>query len=294
MPQVHKIRKIAQRGAKFVQEMVQGFIDDDCMDISAALSYYMALSLAPILFVLVLVAGGLFGEQAISGKIYAQTVELIGERAAEIVQGLLQNAYHGSDSWWATVASVFTFVLGATTVFAVLHTSLNKIWRVAPRQRRAFAVILRQRLLGLLILTLIGILLVATIIAEQVLEIIAQRFTFLLPKLPELLVNLPGQAITYAILLCLFTLVFKFLSDAQLRWFTTLAGGAFTTGLFAIGKVAIGFYLLRSGLGGVYGAAGSFVVLLTWIYYSAAIFLLGAEFIKVYASRVNDNLSLRD
>jgi membrane protein len=89
-------------------------------------------------------------------------------------------------------------------------------------------------------------------------------------------------------------LVFKFLSDAQLRWYTTLAGAVFTTGLFAIGKIAIGIYLLRSGLGGGYGAAGSFVVLLTWIYYSAAIFLLGAEFIKVYAGRVGDHLSLKD
>jgi membrane protein len=155
-------------------------------------------------------------------------------------------------------------------------------------------VILRQRLLGLLMLMLIGILLVATIIAEQVLEIIGEKFTFLLPKLPAVLVNLPGQAITYGILLCLFMLVFKFLSDAQLRWYTTLAGAVFTTGLFAIGKIAIGIYLLRSGLGGVYGAAGSFVVLLTWIYYSAAIFLLGAEFIKVYAGRVGDHLSLKD
>jgi membrane protein len=283
-----------QQTIRFVREMVNGFISDDCLDISAALSYYMALSLAPILFILVLVAGSLFGEQAISGKIYTQTVGLIGEQAAEIVQSLLRNAYHGSESWWATAVSIFTFLVGATTVFAVLHNSLNKIWKVAPRQQRAFTVILRQRLLGLLMLMLIGILLVATIIAEQVLEIIGEKFTFLLPKLPAVLVNLPGQAITYGILLCLFMLVFKFLSDAQLRWYTTLAGAVFTTGLFAIGKIAIGIYLLRSGLGGVYGAAGSFVVLLTWIYYSAAIFLLGAEFIKVYAGRVGDHLSLKD
>ncbi len=294
MPQIQKLRGIAQRGLRFIQEIVQCFIDDDCLDISAALSYYMAFSLAPILFMLVLVAGSLFSEQAISGKIYAQTVGLIGPQAAEIVQSLLLNAYHGSDSWWATVVSIFTFLLGATTIFAVLHNALNRIWQVAPRQQRAFVVILRQRLLGLLMLIVIGVLLVVTIIAEQVLDIIANRFTFLLPKLPTLLVNVPGQAITYSILICLFTLVFKFLSDAHVRWFTSLAGALFTTGLFAIGKICIGFYLLQSGLGGVYGAAGSFAVLLTWIYYSAAIFLLGAEFIKVYAGRVKDDLSVRD
>lgn len=294
MPQTTVYRRFFRRTFKALQKIVNGFIADDCLNTSAALSYYMAFSLAPILFILVLVAGSVFGEAAISGKIYAQTERFIGEQAASIVQTLLQNAYHGSETWLATVISIVTFLVGATTVFGALHSALNRIWQVAPRRQRAFRKLIEQRLLGLLMLLLIGILLVAIIIFEQAVGVIQTRFSFLLPKLPEVFSSWASSLLSYSVLLILFTLVFKFLSDARLRWLTSLAGAGFTTALFAVGKWAIGLYLLHSSLGGVYGAAGSFAVLLTWIYYSSAIFLLGAEFIKVYAQHTGDDPNRAD
>lgn len=280
----HKLRR-------FVGELLTEFDKDDCMDISAALSYYMAFSIAPILFLLVQVAGAVFGEEAISGEIYIHTKDLVGETAASVIQSLLQNAYVGQGSWWATLIGIVTVLLGATTVFAVLHSSLNKIWHVNRRERKAFVLIVWQRALGLFMILLIGLLFMAMLVANAVLDIIYERFAFLTVRLPAFVDNLRGQALTYSSIGLLFLLVFKFLSDARLRWRTAFAGALFTTLLFALGKEAIGYYLTRSSLGAVYGAASSLAVLLTWVYYSSAIFLLGAEFIKVYARRVGDDLN---
>jgi membrane protein len=266
-----------------VAKSAEAWLDDYAPSMGAALSYYTLFSLAPLLIIAIAVAGLFFGEEAARGEIVAQIRGLIGADGAAAVQGMLKSASAPAESLLAMAISLVTLFIGATTVFGELQSDLDRIWRVpAPARENGLLALLRARLLsfgmvlGLGFLLLVSLLVSASIAAFgrwshgffEGREAYLQAFTFV---------------ISFAITTLLFAMIYKFMPRARIAWRDVWVGAAATALLFEGGKVLIGLYLGKTGVASAFGAAGSLVVLLVWVYFSAQIFLLGAEFTWVYS-----------
>jgi membrane protein len=260
------------------------WIDDKSPRLGAALAYYTMFSLAPMLVVATAVAGLVFGEEAARGEIVGELQSLVGETGGRAIESLLRSANQPSQGIWATVVGVFTFLLGATTAFVELQDALNTVWGVQPKPGRGIMGLLRDRLLSFAMLLVIGFLLLVSLGMSAAISAISG---FLGSRLPGLsfLVQTINVVVSLAVVTVLFGLIFKVLPDVKLAWKDVWIG-AFATGvLFTIGKYLIGLYLGRGSVASAYGAAGSVAVLLLWIYFTAQLLLLGAEFTQVYANR---------
>lgn len=257
---------------------------DKCPRLGAAISYYTLFSLAPVLIIAITIAGIIFGHEAAQGEIVAQIEGLVGRNGAEAVQTMLQNAYQSSDSTWATIIGVVTLIIGATGVFVELQDSLNTAWEVIPKPGRGIMGILKDRLLSFGVVLGVGFLLMVSLILSAAITAVNTYIS----------ANVAGTAflwqavnfiLSFAVVTFLFAMIYRLLPDVKLDWKHVWVGGVVTAALFSIGKFVIGLYLGNSSVASAYGAAGSVVVLLVWVYYSAQIFLFGAEFTQVYARR---------
>jgi membrane protein len=266
----------------FIDELFKEFSEDNCWNMSAMIAYYTAFSLAPTLVIVIAIADIFLEKQAVSGEIYGQIRNIVGDNAAEVIQNLIKNASLATDTTLGTIISSLTALLGATTVFVSLHTSLNSIWQVYHLQEQGILVLLRQRLAAFLMLLAIGFLLIALIVLNTVSDFVYAHFIEIFAVPPSLFLRLAHSVVSFLSIMVLFALVFKILSDVKFRWRDLWAGAALTSGLFILGRWGISFYLTKSNISSVYGAAGSLAILLTWIYYSTIILFLGAEFIKIY------------
>ncbi|MEP0547541.1 MAG: YihY/virulence factor BrkB family protein [Rhodothermales bacterium] len=268
-------------------ETVTRFVGDSAPRLGAALAYYTVISLAPLLLVFVGVMGQVLGREAARGEIVGQVEGAIGPEAAELVQQAIEAAGRDNSGLIATVLGVVALFLGATTVFVNLNGSLNTIWGVEPvpgqggllRQVRTFFV---NRLTTFAALLGIGFLLVVSLGVSAAIEAAAAFFADRLPVPPGTL-RLVNLVVSVGVITLLFAYIYRAIPDVRIAWRDVFTGAFFTAVLFTLGKYLIGLYLGRSSVGSAYGAAGALVVLLVWIYYSALIFFLGAEFTQVYA-----------
>lgn len=250
---------------------------------AAALAYYTIFSLAPLLILAIAIAGAAFGEDAARGEIVRQIQGLIGRQGAEAVQTMIENASQpGSGGTIATIFSIATLLFGASGVFGQLQEALNTIWEVKPDPSRGVKTMVYSRFLSFAMVLVIGFLLLVSLILSAVLAGISTYFSNLFPILASF-----GQVInfvvSFGVTTLLFALIYKVLPDVRIPWSDLWVGAAVTSLLFSIGRYLIGLYLGNSGVGSTYGAAGSIIVVLFWVYYSAQIILLGAEFTQVYA-----------
>jgi membrane protein len=266
-----------------IKQSVSSWMNDYAPSMGAALAYYTLFSIAPLLLIVIAVAGVFFGPEAARGEIFEQLHGLIGEEGAIAVQGLLESASQPGRGTIATIVGVVTLLIGATTVFAELQSDLDRVWR-APAAARASGIwaLLRGRLLSLGMVLAIGFLLLVSLIASAALSAFGKWWGHLLGGW-ETLLQVINFIVSFAIITGLFALIYKILPRVKIAWRDVWIGAALTSLLFAIGKFLIGLYLGKSGIASGFGAAGSVVVLLIWVYYSAQIFLLGAEFTWVYA-----------
>lgn len=266
-----------------ITKSVVAWLDDYAPSMGAALAYYTLFSIAPLLIIVIAVAGLVFGEEAARGEIVAQLSGLMGWEGAIAVQGLLKSAREPSQGILATVISVVTLLIGATTVFGELQTDLDRIWRVpAPLKENGILALLRTRLLSFgLVLGLVFLLLV-TLVVSAVIAALSQWSQGIFAG-GEALLQALTFIISFLISMLLFAMIFKLMPRARIAWRDVWIGAAVTALLFEIGKLLIGLYLGKTGIASAFGAAGSLVVLLVWVYFSAQIFLLGAEFTWVYA-----------
>ena len=270
-------------------ETVTRFVEDSAPRLGAALAYYTVISLAPLLLVFVGVMGQVLGREAARGEIVGQVEGAIGPEAAELVQQAIEAAGQDNSGLIATVLGVVALFLGATTVFVNLNGSLNTIWGVEPvpgeggllRQVRNFLV---NRLTTFAALLGIGFLLVVSLGVSAAIEAAAAFFADRLP-VPSGTLRLVNLVVSVGVITLLFAYIYRAIPDVRIAWRDVFTGAFITAVLFTLGKYLIGLYLGRSSVGSAYGAAGALVVLLVWIYYSAQIFFLGAEFTQVYASR---------
>ena len=258
---------------------------DDALHLGAALSYYTIFSLAPILVISVALAGFFFGPEAASGRIVAEMKSLMGAQGASVIEEMIRRAaLRPGASWWATLIGVGTIVVGATGAFGELQYALNKIWNVEAPQRPGWLSVLRARFLSFSMVLVIGFLLLVALVisaALSALDVYVGRWGGNLQPVFQLL----NIAASFAVVTALFAALYKILPDAEVRWRDVWSGAAVTAALFVVGKAAIGLYLGNSGVTSLYGAAGSLVVILLWVYYSAQILFLGAEFTQVLAKR---------
>ncbi len=255
---------------------------DNASRLAAALSYYTALSLAPLLMLVIAIAGMAFGDEAVRGAISSEVQGLVGPDGATVIETVLANARDKSQGVLATVASLVVLLFGATGVFAELQDSLNKVWNVEPRPTSGLWQLLRKRLLSFAMILGVAFLLLVSLVLSAALTAVMH----LLDGLPEGLAvvsRLLELGLSLAVTTGLFAMMYKLLPDADIRW-RHVVGGAFVTALlFTLGKYLIGLYLGAATVGSAYGAAGSLIVLLVWVYYSAQILFFGAELTEVYA-----------
>lgn len=261
------------------------FLDDKGTRLGAALAYYTALSLSPLLLVVVAIAGLAFGQEAARGEIVAQLRGTIGTEGATVVEQLVTNSSKTSHGIIATTIAVLVLVYGATSVFSSLQSALNTIWRVpGPEPASGIWATIKQELLSFSLVCGTAFLLLASLVVSALISAVDTQVAGWLPGM-DVLAQWVNTVVTFVLLTILFAMIYKLLPEARLTWSDVWVGAGITAALFSLGKYLIGLYLGRAAIGSTYGAAGAFVVLLVWIYYSAQILLFGAELTFVYATK---------
>jgi len=266
-----------------IRKAISAWTDDYAPSMGAAIAYYTVFSIAPLLLLVIAVAGLIFGRDAVQGEIVNQITGLVGEEGAIAIEGLLKSASEPAKSVVATVASVAMLLLGATTVFAEIQNALDRIWHVpAAKKPGGFWGFLRTRMLSFgLVLGLGFLLLVSLVVSAAVAAVGSWWGNYFVGW--EAVLHLVNVAVSLALSTTLFGLIYKLLPRTKIAWRDVWVGAAVTAVMFEVGKIGIGLYLGKSGVTSGFGAAGSLAVLLIWVYYSSQIFLLGAEFTRIYS-----------
>jgi len=273
----------ARRYLQLFKKAVAAWNDDYAASMGAALAYYTTFSLAPVLIVVIAVAGLVFGQDAARGEIVYQLRGLIGDESAKAVQELLKSASQPGKSVLASVIGIVTLLIGATSVFAELQSSLDRIWRApALKQQMGIWSLLRTRLLTFGMVVAIGFLLLVSLTLSAAVSAVDRWGGTLFPTWHSAL-QVVNVGVGFGLTTLLFAMAYRILPRVRIAWRDVAIGAIVTAALFEAGKYLIGLYLGRAGVSSGFGAAGSLIILLVWVYYSAQIFLLGAEFTWVYA-----------
>lgn len=258
---------------------------DNALRLSASLSYYTLFSLAPMLIIVIAVAGMIFGQEAVEGRLMDEIQGLVGMESALAIQSMVQHARQPQTNTTATIISLVAMVVLSTGVFVELQDALNLIWRITPPQTSgsAFWRFLKGRVFSFCLVLGIGFLLIVSLVLSAAVAAIGRWFTALLPG-PEVLIHGLYAIVSLVIFTALFGMMFKILPDAPMAWRHVWTGAFVTAALFTIGKVGIGLYLGKTGIASAYGAASSLAVILLWVYYSSLILFFGAEYTYVSAT----------
>ena len=268
-----------------LKEAASNWVDDGAMRLSSSLAYYAIFSLAPLLVILISMAGLIFGEEAARGELSHQIAVIAGAGAGEAIQAAVQSsATQKSAGVMATVISTALLLFGASTVFAELKDALNSIWGVVVKPGRPFFTLVHDRFFSFSIVLAIGFLLLVSLVISILLAALGNYMSGRF-ELPSAVWQIWDFAISLVVVSGLFAMIFKLLPNVRLRWRDVWLGAAATSLLFTIGKLVIGYYLATSTIASSFGAAGSVVIVLAWIYYSACILFFGAEITKIYARR---------
>jgi membrane protein len=259
-----------------------GFSDDRGLKLSAALAYYTVFSLAPLLVLLISITSIFYGEEAIRGQVFSQINGLVGNQAAKQVQDMIKSVELSGKTSIALITGVVTLILGATSIFIEIQDSINLIWRVKAKPKRGWVKILKDRLLSSSLIVSLGFLLVVSLVVNGLILALSDTLTRYFPDIAVIFVEVLNFVISFGVITVLFGVIFKVLPDAKIGW-KDIRWAIFTALLFMLGRYLIGLYIETTSTGSTYGAAGSLIVILVWIYYTAAILYFGAEFTQVYA-----------
>jgi membrane protein len=255
------------------------------LKLSAALAYYTIFSLPGLIIIIVWVSDIFYGHDAVEGTVYNQITSLVGSEAALQIQETIRNATLSSEGSFATIVGAVTLFIGATSVFGEIQDSINEIWRLKskPEKGRGWLRLIINRLLSFSMVISLGFLLLVSLVLNGIMDALIDRLTQLFPETQVILVYIVNLLITFLLTALLFGLIFKVLPDARIQWRHVRAGAFATALLFMAGRFLIGYYLGHSRMTSAYGAAGSVIVILLWVYYSAIILYFGAAFTHGYA-----------
>lgn len=268
---------------KVVKRAVVDFINDNGFKLSASLSYSMIFSIAPMLIVVISLAGIFWGQDAYEGRIYAQIKGLVGPSAALQVQDSIKYIQESRHTVAGAIIGGIILLIGATGVFTEIQGSINYIWSIQAKPKKGWLYLLMSRLLSFSLIVGFGFISLVSLLINSLMDILSDYLKHYFSHLTIYVFYTINLALTLAVVVVLFTIIFKILPDAIIRWKDAFIGAVFTGIFFMLGKFLIGFYLGHSNIGLMYGAAASVVVILTWVYYSSIILYVGAEFTKVYA-----------
>jgi len=285
------MKKVTIKGIFGVlKKSFKGFSDDKVMKFSASLAYYTVFSLGPLLIVIIFLCSIFFGREAVEGTIYGQIKSFVGSDAAEQLQQIIKNAAISGKGKVAAIISVATLLIGATSVFAEIQDSINSIWGLKVKPKAGWWLLVKTRLLSFGVIGALGFLLLVSLSVTALIEGLSNKLKTYFPDITVVLFYIINLAITFAVVTTLFGVIFKVLPDAKVKWKDVLAGAITTAVFFMLGKFAISFYISKSNVGSTYGTAGSVVILLVWVYYSAVILYFGAEFTKAYAIKFGEEI----
>jgi membrane protein len=285
-PRFREIRnvRLLSESWKLLKDTVSSFLEDEALSRGAAIAFYTVTSLAPVLLIVIAIAGLVFGRDAAQNAIIGQLSDLMGPQAAEVLQSAVASASGPSSGIIATVVGMITLMITASGVFGEMQSTLNAIWKAEPAGLNTVSRLIRARAASLGLVAALGFLLMVSLVVSAGLTGFGNHLDSILP-LGKLLLPALHFAVSFLLISVLFAAIYEILPDRHLEWRDVVVGAIVTAILFNIGKSLIGWYIGSSALASSYGAAGALIVLLLWVYYSIQIFLLGAEFTKIYANR---------
>ncbi|MCX6236655.1 MAG: YihY/virulence factor BrkB family protein [Bacteroidia bacterium] len=278
-----QFKSAATKIGYLLRETFNGFIDDNGVKLSAALSYYTIFSLPPLLIIIISVSGIFFGAEAVRGEIFGQINGLVGSDAALQIQETIKNIELSNSNTFAKTFGIIVLLIGASGVFAEIQDSINYIWGIKARPKRGLVKYIYNRLMSFSMIGSVGFLLLVGLIVNSLIDILSKRLAIIFPQDTIFLFYVINALVLFIITTILFSIIFKTLPDGKIALRDCLIGASFTALLFMIGKFAIGYYLGSYNIASIYGAAGSIILILIWVYYSASILYFGAEFTKVFA-----------
>lgn len=275
--------KAIKNGLIILSSAFSGFLNDLALKFSASLAYYTIFSLAPLLLLMISLAGIFLGQQATQGKIFAEINGFVGNDAAKQIQDLIKHLQMQGKSTISVVIGVVTLIFGASGVFGEIQESINIIWQVKPKPKKSWVKFIKDRLLSFSMIVTLGFLLLVSLVINGALLAVSERLKAFLPDATVVVFNVLNILISFLVITALFAVIFKVLPDVKVRWRDVLSGAIFTAVLFMIGRLVIGLYVAHSATSSTYGEAGSLIAILLWVYYTAAILYFGAEFTRAYA-----------
>jgi membrane protein len=278
-----------QEAFDFLKQVFQEWNEDRVPRLAAALAYYTIFSLAPLLIVAIAAVGIVYSGQAAESAIIGAVSDSISPSAADVVQGLINNAYEAEGSVISTLISIGLVIFTSTILFDQLQSALNTIWDVEPEEGGGIVQILLRKAISFGMVLIIGLLLLISLIASTAISAAAVYATELVPGV-EFLIRIANFAIAFGVTMLLFAAIYRLLPNAKIAWRDVWVGSAITALLFSIGRFVLALYLGTTSTTSVYGAAGSFVLILLWVFYSAQLILLGAEITQVYARRYGSQI----
>lgn len=275
---------------------VQGFAEDRAMKMSASLAYYAIFSIAPLLLIIIWLVGFLFGEfvegqAGVQAEIFGEFASIFGAEVAAQIQQVIQQISVSNKSGIGIAAGVITLIIGSTTIFIDIQHSINLIWKVRAKPRKGWVKMILNRVLSFSMVLGLGFLLITSLLLNGIIVALSSYLLDYFPDLSFILVEWINIGITFLVTATLFGIIFSVLPDARIRFRDVLGGALFTAGLFMLGRYLISIYMQFAAPASAYGAAGSLIVLLLWVYYSAAILYFGAEFTKVYAEKYGNGIT---
>lgn len=273
-----------------LQETWQEFFDNNAWNKGAALAYYTVFALPPILIIMINTIGAILGRQAVSGQIYGQLKAMLGAPAAREIQSIVENISQSGEWTLATLVGVVTLLLTATGVFISMQDALNAIWGVKPKPKHEYLKLVKDRILSFAMILSISFLLLVSLLVHALVAKVGDYLQWMLGETALVFIQVFNNIFSLAVVSLLFASIFKFLPDARIRWRDVWVGAIVTALLFTLGKTLIGVYLGNSNLASLYGAAGTVVVVLTWVFYSSLVLYFGSIFTLVYSRKYGSNI----
>ena len=269
----------------FTRQVFMEFWDSGGLKFSAALSYYTVFALAPVLVMIISVCGLAFGGEkaAIQDSLFTEISKLVGNDASLQVQQLIQNVHYSGQGLFATIVSSSLLLIAATGIFGEIQDSINKIWGLKSKPKRAWWKLFINRVLSFSMIIAVGFIMLISLLMNALVAALSSYLQHRIPGSGAVFILIMDQALSFAITGFIFAMIFKILPDAQINWRDVITGALLTTMLFTLGKLGIGYYVGRSNLASIYGAAASIIIIMVWVYYSAIILYVGAAFTKVYS-----------
>ena len=279
---------------KLMKATYNGFSEHKVTKLSGSLAYYTVFSMAPLLIMITSLCGLFLEKEVVEGKVFAVLEDFVGNDTAVQLQEIIKNASISGKSTVAAIISGFTLLLGATTVFGDIQDSINNIWGLKAKPKKGWVKMLQNRLLSFSVIASLGFLLLVSLAISGIIEAISSSLQAKYPDMTVVIFYIINLILTLGISTLIFGVIFKVLPDAKIKWRDVFAGALITGILFMLGKFVISIYISQTKVGSTYGAAGSLVILIVWVYYSSLILYMGAEFTKAYAVEYGSDIHPND